>query len=71
MHHTFLYICLLLLLHDYNVKLSSFMEEMSYVLTKKFVTCVPVSFFFFALLLIFTMLAASISHHLTAAIKFS
>ena len=40
---------------------------------KKNVACVPVRFFFFwlSIPLIFTLLAASISHFLTAAIKFS
>ena len=40
-----------------------FMEEMSYIV------CVPV--FFFSLPLIFILVAASISHILTAAFKFS
>ena len=48
------------------------MEELSHVLTKNFVACILfVRFFFFALPLIFTLLAASISHFLTATIKFS
>ena len=71
----FLHISWPLLLHDYSVKLPSsrFMKEMSYVVTKKNVACVPVRFFFFwlSIPLIFTLLAASISHFLTAAIKFS
>ena len=46
-----------------------FMEELSYVLTNSFVPCVPVRFFF-SLPLIFTLLAAGISHFLTAAMKF-
>ena len=59
----FLYISLPLFLHDYNVKLiTPFMEEMSHVFLFAF---------FFSLLLIFTLLAASISHFLTAPIKFS
>ena len=43
-----------------------FMEELSYVLTQYFVSCVHVRFYF-SLPLIFTLLAASISHFLTAA----
>ena len=39
-----------------------FMEELSYVLTQYFVSCVHVRFYF-SLPLIFTLLAASISHH--------
>ena len=46
-----------------------FMEELSCVLTNSFVPCVPVRFFF-SLSLIFTLLAAGISHFLTAAMKF-
>ena len=46
-----------------------FMEELPYVLTNSFVPCVPVRFFF-SLPLIFTLLAAGISHFLTAAMKF-
>ena len=42
------------------------MKELSYVLTKNFVACVPVRFYS-SLPLIFTSLAASISHFLTAA----
>ena len=60
---------LAVVLHDYNVKLPShiiFMGELSYVLTKYFVSCVHVRFYF-SLALIFTLLAASISHFLTAA----
>ena len=41
-----------------------FMEELSYVLTQYFVSCVYVRFYF-SLPLIFTLLAASISHFLT------
>ena len=50
-------------LHDYHVKLpvARFMEEMLYVFR----------FTFFLPPLIFTLVAASISHFLTAAIKFS
>ena len=45
------------------------MEELSYVLTKKFVSCVHVRFYFFTAA--HFHLAASISHFLTAAMKFS
>ena len=45
------------------------MEELSYVLTQYFVSCVHVRFYF-SLLLIFTFLAARISHCLTAALNF-
>ena len=42
------------------------------MLTKSFFACIPVSLYiFFSLLLIFTLLAASNSHFLTAAMKFS
>ena len=55
------------------------MEELSYVLTKYFVACVAVRFYFFTaaeshngtLQLISTLLAASISHFPTASMKFS
>ena len=52
-----------------------FMEELSYVLTQYFVSCVHVRFYF-SLTLIFTLLAGrsflttSISHCLTAALDF-
>ena len=46
-----------------------FMEELSYVPTQYFVSCVYVRFYF-SLPLIFTLLAASISHFLTAALNF-
>ena len=47
-----------------------FMEELSCVLTRYFVSCVHVRFYF-SLPLIFTLLAASIiSHFLTAALNF-
>ena len=46
-----------------------FMEELSYVLTQYLVSCVHVRFYF-SLSLIFTLLAASISHFLTAALNF-
>ena len=45
-----------------------FMEELSYVLTQYFVSCVLR--FYFSLPLIFTLLAARISHCLTAALNF-
>ena len=45
------------------------MEEFSRVLTQYFVSCVHVRFYF-SLLLIFTLLAPSISHFLTAALNF-
>ena len=45
------------------------MEELSYVLTQYFVSCVHVRFYF-SLPLIFTLLAANISHFLTAALYF-
>ena len=56
------------------------MEELSYVLTKYFVACVAVRFYFFTaakshlwllLQLIFTLLTASISDFPTASVKFS
>ena len=47
-----------------------FVEELSCVLTRYFVSCVHVRFYF-SLPLIFTLLAASISHFLTAAMNFS
>ena len=51
------------------------MEELSYELTKYFVSCVHVRFYFFAAahfyLAAHSFLAASISHFLTAAMKFS
>ena len=46
-----------------------FMEELSYVLTQYFVSCVHVRFYF-SLPLIFTQLVSSISHFLTAALNF-
>ena len=46
-----------------------FMEELSYVLTQYFVSCVHVRFYS-SLPLIFTLLAASISHCLTSALNF-
>ena len=45
------------------------MEELLYVFTQYFVSCVHVCFYF-SPLLIFTLLAASISHFLTAALNF-
>ena len=48
--HSFLHISLPLLLHDYNVKLSSytFTEEMSYVLSKNSLLVFLFAFFFTA-----------------------
>ena len=46
-----------------------FMEELSYMLTQYFVSCVHVRFYL-SLPLIFALLAASISHFLTAALNF-
>ena len=46
-----------------------FMEGLSCVLTQYFVSCVHVGFYF-SLPLIFTLLAASISHFLTAFLNF-
>ena len=46
-----------------------FMEELSYVLTQYFVSCVHVRFYV-SLPLIFNLLAAGISHCLTAALNF-
>ena len=46
----------------------TFMEELLHVLTQYFVSCVHVRFYF-SLPLIFTLLAASISHFLTAALN--
>ena len=46
-----------------------FMEELQYMLTQYFVSCVHVHFYF-SLPLIFTLLAASISHCLTAALNY-
>ena len=46
-----------------------FMEELSYVLTQYFVSCVHVRFYF-SLPPIFTLLAARIFHFLTAALNF-
>ena len=45
------------------------MEEVWYVFTQYFVSCVHVCFYF-SLLLIFTSLATSISHFLTTALNF-
>ena len=55
-------------LHDYNVKLPE--TSQLHVLWRTNVVFVPVNFFF-SLPLIFTSVAASISHFLTTAIKFS
>ena len=46
-----------------------FMGKLSYVFTQYFVSCVHLRFYF-SLPLIFTLLAASISHCLTAALNF-
>ena len=46
-----------------------FMEELSYLFTQYFVSCVHVCFYF-SPVLIFTLLAASISYFLTAALHF-
>ena len=67
MHHTFLYISLPLFCRATMPLI--FMEKLSCLLTKNFITYVPVHFYFFKL--IFTLLASSISHFLTAAVKFS
>ena len=52
-----------------------FMEELSYELTKDFVSCVHVRFYFFTAAHFYlagrSLLAASISHFLTAAMRFS
>ena len=47
-----------------------FMEELSYIITKDFVSVFMFTFIF-SLPLIFTLLASSISHFLTSAMKFS
>ena len=51
------------------------MEELSYELTKDFVSCVHIRFYFFTAAHFYlaarSLLAASISHFLTAAMKFS
>ena len=66
--HFFSYFFLDVGLHGYDVNslVTHLMEEMlyMYVHTNSFVACVPVGFF--SLLLIFTFLAISISHFLTA-----
>ena len=54
-------------LHDHNVKLGQKLP--SYTFCGANVVCVPVAYF--SLPLIFTLVAASISHFLTAAIEFS
>ena len=63
---TLLCLSLAVVLHDYNavlydVKLPSYMEELSYMLTQYIVSCIHVRFYF-SLPLFFTLLAASISH---------
>ena len=67
--HTFFAHFFVVALHDYNVKLSvvtRFMEEMSYVHIKKF-CCLCSCSLSFSLPLIFTILAANISHFFTTA----
>ena len=63
---TLLCLSLAVVLHDYNavlydVKLPSYIEELSYMLTQYFASCIHVRFKF-SLSLIFTLLAASICH---------
>ena len=65
--HTFSYIFFAVVLHDHNVKLGQKLP--SYKFYGGNVVCVPVPFF--SLPLIFTLVAASNSHFLTAAITFS
>ena len=67
-------------LHDLHVTLSSYtlfsMEELSYVVTKNFVACVPVGFYYFFFTVAHfhlvgrSLLAVSISHFLTAVMNF-
>ena len=68
MQHTFFAHFIAVVLHDYNVKLPETSEL--HVLPGTDVVCVPANCFF-SLPLIFTLVTASISHFLTAAIKFS
>ena len=65
MEHTFLVHFFAVVLHDYKVKLPEtfFMEEMSYVFS--------FTFFFTAAHFLLALVAASISHFVTAATKFS
>ena len=65
--NTFSYIFFAVVLHDHNVKLGQKLP--SYKFYGGNVVCVPVPFF--SLPLIFTLVAASISHFLTAAITLS
>ena len=67
MKHTLSYIFFAVVLHDHNVKLGQKLP--SYKFYGGNVVCVPVPFF--SLPLIFTLVAVSISHFLTAAITFS
>ena len=67
MKNTFSYIFFAVVLHDHNVKLGQKLP--SYKFYGGNVVCVPVPFF--SLPLIFALVAASISHFLTAAITFS
>ena len=66
--HTFFAHFIAVVLHDYNVKLPETSEL--HILPGTDVVCVPANSFF-SLPLIFTLVTASISHFLTAAIKFS
>ena len=66
--HTFFVHFIAVVLQNYNVKLPETSEL--HVLRKTNVVCVPANPFF-SLPLIFTLVAATISHFLTAAIKFS
>ena len=68
MQHTFFAHFIAVVLHDYNMKLPETSEL--HVLPGTDVVCVPANSFF-SLPLIFTLVTASISHFLTAAIKFS
>ena len=61
--------CFVLLKRQTSQLHVTFMEELSYVLTLYFVSCVHVRFYF-SLPLILTSLAASISHFLTTALNF-
>ena len=61
--------CFVQLKHQTSQLHLIFMEEVWYVFTQYFVSCVHVCFYF-SLLLIFTSLAASISHFLTTTLNF-
>ena len=65
--HFFIHFFFAVVLHDHNVKLGQKLP--SYKFYGENVVCVPVPFF--SLPLIFTLVAASISHFLTSAITFS